>query len=319
MPLISVIVPVYKVESYLHRCVDSILNQTFKDFELILVDDGSPDNCPQICCEYAKQDRRVKVIHKENGGLSSARNAGLDYIFSNSNSEYISFVDSDDWIDINYINELYNLAINYSADVVICGVCTTYEERHDNTFKDIDNNILFKGRDFIIEQYKNRIYSTAWAKLYKKDSLKNVRFVNNVIHEDEYFINDYYPQITNCLYNPSQLYYYFQGNKNSIMNNLSSKDNWFAVDSLIKRYKMVKTNRFETNYITTNMLLNTILVCYGSFAKSIPPIIDMVGTVFRIIIIFPSSIRFFKIKCKLLLGLICYLIGLKTNRFIVNI
>lgn len=94
MPTISVIVPVYNVEPYLRQCVDSILGQTFRDFELILVDDGSPDGCPAICDEYAKMDSRVKVIHKENGGLSSARNAGLDV----AKGKYIAFVDSDDWI-----------------------------------------------------------------------------------------------------------------------------------------------------------------------------------------------------------------------------
>ena len=96
---VSAIVPVYNVEKYIYRCVDSILNQTFSDFELILVDDGSPDNCPQICDEYAKKDSRIKVIHKENGGLSSARNAGLDI----ASGEWISFIDSDDWIHKDYL------------------------------------------------------------------------------------------------------------------------------------------------------------------------------------------------------------------------
>ena len=93
MAQISVIVPVYKVEAYLHRCVDSILRQTCRDFELILVDDGSPDNCPAICDEYAALDPRVRVIHQENGGLSAARNAGIDWAFANSNSQWITFVD----------------------------------------------------------------------------------------------------------------------------------------------------------------------------------------------------------------------------------
>ena len=97
--MISVIVPVYKVEKYLHRCVDGILSQSFTDFKLILVDDGSPDDCGKICDDYAKKDNRISVIHKENGGLSSARNAGLDWVFANSKSEYVTFIDSDDWVD----------------------------------------------------------------------------------------------------------------------------------------------------------------------------------------------------------------------------
>ena len=97
MPKLSIIVPVYKVEQYINKCIDSILNQTFTDFELILVDDGSPDNCGKICDEYAQKDERVRVIHKENGGVSSARNLGID----EAKGEYVSFIDPDDWIDLD--------------------------------------------------------------------------------------------------------------------------------------------------------------------------------------------------------------------------
>ena len=98
MALISVVVPVYNVEKYIHQCIDSILSQTFTDLELILVDDGSPDRCPQICDRYAEQDQRIHVIHQKNGGLSAARNAGIDWAFANSDSQWITFVDSDDWV-----------------------------------------------------------------------------------------------------------------------------------------------------------------------------------------------------------------------------
>ena len=114
MPEISIIVPIYNVEQYLKRCVDSILAQTFKDFELILVDDGSPDSCPFICDEYARIDSRIKVIHKANGGLSDARNAGLEMAMGN----YIAFVDSDDWIASDTYEYLYELIKKNKADVV---------------------------------------------------------------------------------------------------------------------------------------------------------------------------------------------------------
>ena len=106
MPRLSVIVPVYKVEKYIHKCVDSILNQTFTDFELILVDDGSPDNCGRICDEYAEKDSRVRVIHKKNGGVSDARNVGV----VESKGDYISFVDPDDWIETNALEQIWNKA-----------------------------------------------------------------------------------------------------------------------------------------------------------------------------------------------------------------
>src|SRR5574344_122915 len=113
--LVSIIVPVYKVEPYLKRCLDIILNQTYKNIEIILVDDGSPDKCPQICDEYAKKDNRIIVIHQENGGLSAARNTGLDI----AKGEYISFVDSDDWVHLQYIEVLLTSALKENADIII--------------------------------------------------------------------------------------------------------------------------------------------------------------------------------------------------------
>ena len=118
MPLLSVIVPAYNVESYLEQCVDSILKQTFTDFELILVDDGSPDRCPQICDSYAKKDTRVQVIHKENGGLVSARKAGLIA----SMGTYVTYVDGDDWIEPDMYEVLLTAAIGQEADMVVSGL-----------------------------------------------------------------------------------------------------------------------------------------------------------------------------------------------------
>ena len=112
-PKISVIVPVYKVEKYLDKCVESIVNQTYKNLEIILVDDGSPDNCPAMCDEWAEKDERIRVIHKENGGLADARNAGMDI----ATGDYIGFVDSDDWIEPNMYEVLLKNALKYDADI----------------------------------------------------------------------------------------------------------------------------------------------------------------------------------------------------------
>ena len=114
--LISIIIPIYNVEKYLHCCINSVIRQTYKNLEIILIDDGSPDNCGKICDEYAKKDNRIKVIHKENGGLSSARNAGLDI----AKGEYISFVDSDDYVAENFIEKLYKLCKENDADIAEC-------------------------------------------------------------------------------------------------------------------------------------------------------------------------------------------------------
>lgn len=118
MPKVSIIVPIYNVERYLDRCVQSLLNQTLKDIEIILVDDGSPDNCPDLCNEYARKDSRIKVIHKKNAGLGFVRNSGLDI----ANGEYIAFVDSDDYVSENMYEQLYNETVAQNFDIVYCGV-----------------------------------------------------------------------------------------------------------------------------------------------------------------------------------------------------
>ena len=120
MPLISVIVPVYNVEKYLERCIRSILMQTFKDFDLILIDDGSPDNCPELCDFYEKKDKRIITIHQNNMGLSAARNTGLNWTFKNSNSRWITFIDSDDWVHPRYLESLYVMVKKTEQNISMC-------------------------------------------------------------------------------------------------------------------------------------------------------------------------------------------------------
>ena len=184
MPQISVIVPVYKVEKYLKRCVDSILSQTFTDFELILVDDGSPDGCPQICDQYAQQDARVYVIHQQNGGLSAARNAGIDWAFANSNSQWLTFVDSDDWIHPCTLEALLKAAQDNHVDVSICGFQETYGEEVEAS-SDIQVQ-LFEPESFYIQQSQNAVY--AWGKLYKKKCFTILRYPLGKLHEDAFVI-----------------------------------------------------------------------------------------------------------------------------------
>ena len=180
MSQFSIIVPVYKVEQYLQECVDSVLNQTFKDFELILVDDGSPDRCPQMCDEYSKQDNRVKVIHKENGGLSSARNAGLDI----AKGTYIMFLDSDDyWDDCEALIKIYNAVIQTKADVCIFGYKKLYNKNHVviSTKWEIAENI---NMEYLMEN--NIFVTSACDKILKRDIIErnNMRFVQGQLSED---------------------------------------------------------------------------------------------------------------------------------------
>ncbi len=194
MDKISIIVPVYKVEKYLNKCVESIVNQTYKNLEIILVDDGSPDNCPQICDEWAKKDDRIKVIHKENGGQVSARNMALDI----ANGEYIAFVDSDDYIDTTMYEKLIKTAIQNNADIVRCMYNRVYE--NGEVIPVIENNLAKINSANIINYYISGTYIKSgnvivtgniapniWSCLYSKNIIGDKRFENQTIGEDFLF------------------------------------------------------------------------------------------------------------------------------------
>ncbi|MBQ8619657.1 MAG: glycosyltransferase family 2 protein [Clostridia bacterium] len=182
MSQISVIVPIYNVEKYLHRCVDSILAQTFTDFELILIDDGSPDRCGAICDEYASQDSRVYVIHQKNGGVSAVRNAGIDWVFANSDSQWISFVDSDDWVHPQMLEQLYWAVQEHDVKVSICGY---RETAGDEPWEDGE----YASKLWPVEQYYvdcNINATVPWGKLYHCECFRKIRYPVGKIHEDEY-------------------------------------------------------------------------------------------------------------------------------------
>lgn len=181
-PEISIIVPVYNVEKYIHKCIDSILDQTFTNFELILVDDGSTDNSGKICDEYAESDSRVKVIHKKNGGLSDARNTGIDV----ARGKYLGFVDSDDYIADDMYETLYNNLIKNSADMSVCGIYhryvgNQYPECSENNFMVLDTKDALKevliGEKFSVP---------ACNKLYKKNLFDNIRYPVGKLSEDAF-------------------------------------------------------------------------------------------------------------------------------------
>lgn len=169
MDKISVIVPVYKVEPYLRQCVDSIINQTYKNLEIILVDDGSPDNCGKICDEYATKDNRIKVLHIENGGPAIARNAGLDI----ATGKYIGYIDSDDYIEPDMYETLYNAMVKNDAELV---VCNWYRQDGGNwvTNTDYPKKELLTPNE-ALESFYSHMY--VWNKLFRKDVVKNLRFV----------------------------------------------------------------------------------------------------------------------------------------------
>lgn len=231
--LITVIVPIYKVEKYLKKCVDSIRSQTYKNLEIILVDDGSPDNCPQMCDQYAKEDSRVKVIHKKNGGLSDARNSGIDI----ATGEYIAFVDSDDYISCDMIEKLYSRIIKDESDLVLCNI-----DFVDEAGNSIDMSTI-QTDDKIIDEEKfwhefygvNYVYCVvAWNKLYRKKLFENVRYEKGRLHEDEYIIHKILSQCNKISFLKDVCYYYLQ-RADSIMGKNFSVRRLDGSEALINR------------------------------------------------------------------------------------
>ena len=182
--LISVVVPIYNVEKYLIRCIESILKQTYKNIEIILVDDGSKDSCGKICDEYKEKDSRIKVIHKENGGLSDARNAGINV----AKGIYICFIDSDDFIDASFIEKLYRMCINSGANIAQCSFNILTNEIKDEEKKAESKIINISAREMLKNVYgKYSAYNiSACNKLFKTDLFNNIRFPFGRIHEDEF-------------------------------------------------------------------------------------------------------------------------------------
>lgn len=228
MPSISVIVPIYRVEDYLTRCLDSILSQTFSDFELILVDDGSPDHCGVICDKYSEKDSRIKVIHKENGGLSDARNKGIDI----AEGDYISFVDSDDWIHPQYLELLLKANKDNQTAISICDFRKTDRFEKSEFIGSTDIEIK-EIRSFFKE--KNVQAITAWGALYRKELFFGIRYPIGRIHEDEFTTYKLLFQTDYISYVNEKLYFYFD-TPGSIMNRPWSIKRTDALDALTERY-----------------------------------------------------------------------------------
>lgn len=240
MALISIIVPVYNVEKYLHKCINSILNQTFKEFELILVDDGSTDKSAQICDEYKRKDSRIKVIHKKNGGLSDARNMGLE----SAVSEYIAFIDSDDFIHPQMFEILYNISLKYDSDISMCDFKRVYENDIYKLRKYKTNNqevLVYTSLEALNQLYSENTvkFVAAWNKLYKRNIFINLKYKNNKIHEDEFIIHELLYRSKKIVYTPVPLYYYLQ-REGSIMKSKFNVKRLDGLDAYRERIKFFK-------------------------------------------------------------------------------
>lgn len=180
LPLISMVLPVYNVSAYLRKCLDSVVKQDYPDLEIILVDDGSEDESSSICDEYAEKDSRIKVIHKTNGGLSDARNAGSDV----ASGEYITFVDSDDSISPDYVSYLYSLIRKYGTKMSLCTHTVVFENGDQTVYGDGGDECLDAETCIRRMLYHDVIDTSAWAKLYHRSLVKEIRYPYGVLYED---------------------------------------------------------------------------------------------------------------------------------------
>jgi glycosyltransferase involved in cell wall biosynthesis len=253
---VSIIISIYKVEKYLRRAIESVISQSETAIEIILVNDGSPDHCGKIADEYAKRDNRIKVIHKANGGVASARNCGLEI----GEGKYIIFVDADDWIDTNYVEVLLNKAVTSNADIVRCNVCYEYECGASKIMvNDFSDNLFIEKKEFKGYIYKKMIsgiqMNSVWRTLYKKEILEGVRFDENLkTCEDLLFSMEAYTNAQRFAYTAQPLYHYFQGHGGLTGSGLS----------VITKFKCnFYISRLLTTYIKTwdiDSIINLILI-----------------------------------------------------------
>lgn len=262
-PIISVVLPVYNVKAYLAKCVDAVCNQTYKELEIILVDDGSTDGCAGLCDELAKKDARIKVIHKENGGLSDARNAGT----LQATGEYISYIDSDDYVKPTYIEYLYSLIQKYDCKMSLCTHIVAHENGKNEIIGDGTDEILSAEKCLERMLYHDVIDTSAWAKLYHIDLAKQFLYPKGKLFEDigntyRFFIAS---EKIACGYEPQ---YYYMIRSNSIVTgsfNMRKLDLLEMTDQMAevveKKYPALKAavlrRRVYARFSTLNQMKNT--------------------------------------------------------------
>lgn len=263
MDKISIVVPIYNIEDCLIPCIESIINQTYTNLEIILVDDGSPDNCGEICDEYAKKDNRIKVIHKKNGGLSDARNAGIDA----ATGEYLGFVDGDDTIEPRMYEELYDNLKKNDAEISLCNFRLVGGREYINNHIGIRDEVL-SGKDIL---FKKRLvlYSFGWAvvwnKLYRREIFQTLRFPVGKVHEDEFVLHKVFWDVKKVACTSHIGYNYIQ--RNTSISNSYNVGRLDACEAQVERGDFYKDNDVP-QYVRYIALARCYYIIYDMYEKS---------------------------------------------------
>lgn len=262
LPLISVIVPIYNVEQYLKRCIESIIKQTYQNLEIILIDDGSPDSCGQICDEYALIDNRIIVIHQSNKGLSAARNSGLNIC----KGEYIGFVDSDDFIHPEMYHRLYNDIITHNVNLAFCYTNKIY----NGDIKEINPSqptICKTKEEVIVYSMTQNMWWAAWTKLYHRSLFDNIRYPHGKTNEDYAVTIFIYDQCEKIAINLNQLYYYCI-RENSICTSPLNSKKFDQIENTLEVVKYMEKNHPEwidaAKYVFLTTLLKLLACIYNN-------------------------------------------------------
>lgn len=259
MKLVSVIIPVYKVEKYLDKCVQSVVEQSYGNLEIILVDDGSPDGCPAMCDNWAKRDDRIKVVHKANGGLSDARNAGLDV----ATGEYVTFLDSDDWVAKNFVETCLENTIKYDSDVTCIKYKIVYTRGNYESGGTGEVKLFDKKDDIIslIWADNNAVFHIAWGKLYKKSIFNGLRFKVGRINEDEFICPHILHRANKYVYIDKEMLFYYQ-RPDSIMHGKFTRKRLDGYEACKEQNSLIKENYPHLACQANNLFMGQIRFVY---------------------------------------------------------
>lgn len=263
---ISIIIPVYNKENLISRCVDSVINQTYKELEIIIVDDGSTDRSGIICEEYSKKDNRIRVIHKKNGGLSSARNAGLKI----ATGDYIGFVDSDDWISVDFFEYLLNLLVRYNADISICDYCLT---NGLISTENVDESITSLQRDDLLRTFfrvnGERSNSSVCNRLYRRELLYDVEFPDGYVNEDVFFSYFVFIKTKNAVMSNLKKYYYYINNGGITRGALRKQDLslYYVWDRVVEHTSSYNSPYYEIAVLNRKRAIFTLLSKYVVYGR----------------------------------------------------